>query len=66
MCPSHSVKYGCNVKSKGTQEQKMISIYCYITALKKETEAGVQHNIHENLNKIGGGEKGVLFLRTSQ
>ena len=30
-----------------------ISIYCYITALKKETDADVQHNIHENLNKIG-------------
>jgi len=33
--PSHNVKYGRNVKSKGTQEQKTIYIYCYITALKK-------------------------------
>lgn len=51
MCPSHSVKYGRNATSKGPQEQMMISIYCYITALKKETD--VQHNIDENLSKIG-------------
>ena len=31
----------------------MINIYCYITALKKETDVDVEHNIHENLNKIG-------------